>query len=209
MDFSVSSNIAESVYKMVNCYTHELKNHSLVHLFVYIQTHLVFLLSKCLQIAQKPSFWLQVTGVIIDYTWINIVKLFISYNVQCIKLDIYVSCIYTDTYIITKPIIMIIFGCVKVNACTNTNNISKSNKKLYKKIYSKDVLRHSVHITHSRPTYSSGDLFVGQSLPVLPLWGAVDHHPILRLHPALGHDLQVSIRLRQLIHVYLILRHTE
>ena len=105
---------------------------------------------------------------------------------------------------------MIIFGCVKVNACTNANNISKSNKKLnIKKIYSKDVLRHSVYIKNSRPTYSSSDLFVGQSLPVLPLRGAVDHHPILRLHPALGHNLQVSIRLRQLIHVYLILRHTE
>ena len=53
--------------------------------------------------------------------------------------------IYTNKYIITKPKIMIIFGCVKVNACTNTNDISKLNKKDYKTIYSKDVLRHSIY----------------------------------------------------------------
>lgn len=183
-----------------------------VHWYIYLFTF-KHIQSSCsrnvFKLLKNPLFDYKLPVLLLITHEQNIVKLFISYNVQCIKLDIYVSCIYTDTYIITKPIIMIIFGCVKVNACTNTNNISKSNKKLYKKIYSKDVLRHSVHITHSRPTYSSGDLFVGQSLPVLPLWGAVDHHPILRLHPALGHDLQVSVRLRQLIHVYLILRHTE
>lgn len=52
---------------------------------------------------------------------------------------------------------------------------------------------HIVYTLYQEITYCTGDLFVGQPLPVLALRGAIDDHSILRLYPAFGDNLEVAV----------------